>query len=216
MMNRPTFQFLQIRQKAVSVLTIYFKEHCGFPQKNQLQLRGDITMLLFFNSMFRVNVNMLTLKTLPRSSYITKRSGAAMLFSLTGMKSSGEHRNVESKTLWSHNFCDFLIVKLRSVKNISRIVTVCKSHLTHASSLKNCKCRFHAWAQACKSPQFTDTLWYLYRKKSCVSNFSENLAHGGPDSAKHLSMCLRALLNQGQNHVVLSPPQCKLFPVVHS
>lgn len=99
MMNRPTFQFLQIRQKAVSVLTIYFKEHCGFPQKNQLQLRGDITMLLFFNSMFRVNVNMLTLKTLPRSSYITKRSGAAMLFSLTGMKSSGEHRNVESKTL---------------------------------------------------------------------------------------------------------------------
>lgn len=32
----------------------------------------------------------------------------------------------------------------------------------------------------------------------------------------HLSTCLSALLNEGQNHVLLSPPQCKLFPVVHS
>lgn len=56
-------------------------------------------MLLSFTSTFRVNMNMLTLKITPGSSYITKQSGAAMLFSFTRMKSSDEHRNEESETL---------------------------------------------------------------------------------------------------------------------
>lgn len=56
-------------------------------------------MLLFFTSVFRVNMKMLTEKIPPGSSYRTKQNGAAVLFSFASMKSSDEYRNAESKTL---------------------------------------------------------------------------------------------------------------------